>query len=90
MRYVFLTDLIADGPDGMGRKFAGGDVVDESELATGCLESCVRLGHIEPADTETDAFDAGAESTDVADQAAADPEKPKETKPAARGRGKKK
>lgn len=66
MFYTFVHDTIADGPDGRGRKFASGDVIDETEIATGCLESCLRVGTLKPAPEQADADDAGDDTPPVA------------------------
>lgn len=44
----FLQTTTADGPDGMPRAFAAGDVVPAAAVLPGCLASLLRLGRVVP------------------------------------------
>lgn len=80
MKFAFTKAIAFDGPDGMPRKAAAGDVITAEDISTGCLESCLRCGHLVE-------HIEGREEPIVAESTEPPSEAPKDEKPA---KGKKK
>lgn len=55
MLYRFNKTIGYDDQSGIRRKAQAGDEVDASAILPGCLESCLRCGHVEPIESATKA-----------------------------------